>query len=247
MGYAFIAADLLNVWERGCSQSSVDRALSLLALAEPGSPSESLAQWSVGRRDAELLKLRERIFGSLVTGQADCPACSEQVELNLTIGDIRAELPAETQDVFTLQTDGHELRFRLPNSLDLAELSYPPVADSSVLERGLLQRCLLSARCNEREVAACELPTDVVQTISQKMAEGDPQSDVQLALDCPHCSHHWRAPFDIGSFLWSELHAWAVRLLRDVHALASAYSWDEADILAMPSGRRQAYLELIEQ
>ena len=44
-------------------------------------------------------------------------------------------------------------------------------------------------------------------------------------LTCPQCSHHWHAPLDIVSFVWSEIHAWAVRLLHDVHALALAYGW----------------------
>ncbi len=57
------------------------------------------------------------------------------------------------------------------------------------------------------------------------MSELDPQGDVQIALSCPQCSHRWHAPLDIVSFVWSEIHAWAVRLLRDVHALASAYGW----------------------
>jgi hypothetical protein len=49
------------------------------------------------------------------------------------------------------------------------------------------------------------------------------------------------------SFLWSEIHSWAQRLLRDVHAIAAAYGWREGDILAMNPLRRQAYLELIGQ
>jgi hypothetical protein len=52
---------------------------------------------------------------------------------------------------------------------------------------------------------------------------------------------------DIASYLWSEIHAWAGRMLRDVHALAAAYGWREADILAMSPWRRQAYLEMIRQ
>src|SRR5947209_6263789 len=61
MEYGPTVADLLNVWERGCSQSPVDRALSLLQVATPESPREALAQFGIGRRDAELLKLREKV------------------------------------------------------------------------------------------------------------------------------------------------------------------------------------------
>lgn len=80
--------------------------------------------------------------------------------------------------------------------------------------------------------------------LAQAMAQGDPQADLQLALCCPQCEHAWQPPFDIARFLWQELHAWALNLLREVDALAQAYHWTEADILGLSPRRRQAYLEL---
>jgi hypothetical protein len=77
------------------------------------------------------------------------------------------------------------------------------------------------------------------------MAQADPQADVQLALCCPRCSHEWQEVFDIVSFFWSEISAWTARILREVHTLACAYGWREADILAMSPGRRQCYLEML--
>ena len=77
------------------------------------------------------------------------------------------------------------------------------------------------------------------------MAQADPQADVQLALSCPACSHQWQSVFDIVSFFWSEMNAWAYRILREVHILASAYGWREADILAMSPYRRQLYLKMV--
>ena len=77
------------------------------------------------------------------------------------------------------------------------------------------------------------------------MAAADPQADVELALSCPACGHAWPAAFDIASFLWTEVDAWARVLLHEIHALASAYGWREADILALSPRRRRAYLELI--
>ena len=39
--------------------------------------------------------------------------------------------------------------------------------------------------------------------------------------------------------------AWAVRLLGEVHELASAYGWREHDVLALSPWRRQAYLQMV--
>jgi len=51
--------------------------------------------------------------------------------------------------------------------------------------------------------------------------------------------------FDIVSFFWSEICVQAKRLLREVHILARAYGWREADILSMSAARRQLYLEMV--
>jgi hypothetical protein len=112
--------------------------------------------------------------------------------------------------------------------------------------RRLLDRCLLSAKNPEGEaVAVQDLPPAALQAVAERMAAADPQGDVQLALQCPACGHAWPAAFDIVSFFWTEVDAWARVLLREIHVLASAYGWREADILALSPWRRRSYLELI--
>ncbi len=77
------------------------------------------------------------------------------------------------------------------------------------------------------------------------MSEADPTANIYLALSCPTCDHQWDAPFDIVTLFWHELHAWAIRLLREVHQLALAYGWREADILSLSEPRRSFYLGLM--
>ena len=239
---ALTATELLGAWERGLSQSPVHRALTLLALTE-ATPAQ-IPQLSIGQRDAQLLALRERAFGPQMTGLATCPACGLQLELDFNVADVRVPPPTDLPNAGTLSLSDCEVGFRLPNSQDLASLAS---GDASMQRRALLERCVLHARHNGQPISIDQLPTDVVTAVSERMAETDPQADVQLALSCLDCGHHWQAPLDIVSFLWSEIHAWAIRLLCDVHALASTYGWHEADILAMSPWRRQAYLELIER
>ena len=64
-------------------------------------------------------------------------------------------------------------------------------------------------------------------------------------LNCPTCGNQWQLFFDIAAFLWLKIEMQARRLLREVHTLARAYGWREADILALSPWRRQAYLEMI--
>lgn len=79
------------------------------------------------------------------------------------------------------------------------------------------------------------------------MLECDPQAEVLLQLTCPSCQREWMITFDIVSFLWIEIHAHAKRLLQEVHTVARAYGWHEADILALSPVRRQFYLEMVAQ
>jgi hypothetical protein len=243
------AAELLQVWEHGAAQRPARQALMLLEAACSDTPAAALAQMSIGQRDALLLALRAWIFGSQLVGLVKCPACSDQLELTFDTADIRAggALPApstaEGAEVYALSIAGYRVCYRLPEVLDIEAIAGEE--DEAAARAGLFRRCLLSADRDGAGVSAEQLPGEVVSAVSEHMAQLDPQADVQLSLTCPACEHQWPATFDIVSFFWSEIDAWAIRVLSEVHALASAYGWREADILAMTPWRRQRYLELI--
>jgi hypothetical protein len=236
------ATELLGAWERGLSQSQALRGLTLLGLIESTVPVEQLAGYSIGRRDALLWSLREAAFGSGVSAQAACPSCGAQLEMDFTVEDIRQESLAAPDGELSVSVNDYEIHFRLPNSADL--LMLPAAGDIETLKRHLLERCVLGVRRQEQAVDGWPLPPEVGSAMSERMAEADPQGDVELAASCPECAHRWKTPLDAVSFLWTELHAWALRILREVHALAAAYGWHESEILALTPCRRQAYLEL---
>ncbi len=240
---ALSTSELLSVWERGQVQPRVQQALLLLAAACPEISTEALAKLSIGRRDTCLLALREWTFGSQLISLAACPHCGERLELAFKVADIRVNLPAEHVEVYSLNIDNYRVRFRLPNSLDLATLTSS--TDTDAARQLLTERCLLSVEHNGEEQFAGQLPVELVAAVGQQMAQADPQADVQVALTCPVCSHTWQAAFDIVSFFWGEINAWAYHILREVHILASAYGWSEADILALSPSRRRFYLEMV--
>jgi hypothetical protein len=241
---ALSASELLEVWERGGSQTPVRRALALLEAACSDTSPEELAQLSVGQRDARLLRLRELTFGPRLTSLATCVTCREQLELSFTSADLL--LPSdESTEPLILHVAPYEVRFRLPDSLDLAAISVDKSRDVESARQVLLARCLLSAERAGEPLRIIDLPAEVVEAVVERMAEADPQADVQIALSCPHCAARWQMPFDIESFFWNEIGAWAERLLNEVHILASSYGWREADILKMTAWRRNFYLGLI--
>jgi hypothetical protein len=241
---ALSAAEFLDVCEHGTARSPAQRALVLLAFVCSETPVEQLGQLSAGQRDAQLLALREQTFGSQLASLTTCPACAEQLQFQVNAADIRATSKAELETPLQITHADYAVEFRLPTSLDLASLD--PAADLETNRRRLWQQCVTAARRGGREVTTAELPEDVEAAIAQRMAEADPQANVQFALDCPKCRHTWQAPLDIVSYFWAEIDAWADRLLREVHSLAAVYGWREAEVLALSPWRRQAYLELIE-
>jgi hypothetical protein len=262
---ALTATELLEVWERGSSQSPPRRMLGLLAAAYPEVSREQLAELPIGERDRRLLQLREWLFGSKLATVTSCPRCGEQLESSLDVSDMLGhavpagggssagrDAPGRDAAPGVVEASGYRVRFRLPTSQDLLAL---PAADEEVtageenaLRACLLARCVLDARdANDEPVDAASLPDEVVAALSREMAVSDPHAAIELALECPVCEHAWRALLDVARFLWAEIVAWAQRTLREVHCLARAYGWCEADVLALSPTRRQIYLELSRQ
>lgn len=233
---------ILQIWEIGQNQHPLARALILLPFACPGKTADELASFTIGQRDAYLLTLREVTFGSKLNSFAECPHCQERLEFTLNVADIRIEPMVAVKPEYTLTVGEFELRFRLPNSRDLAAIvGYQQVSAASAL---LGKRCLLEAMQDGVPISWDELPPHAIAQLSKKMGECDPQAEIFLDLNCPSCSHSWPVLFDIVSFFWSELSAQAKRLLHEVHLLARFYGWREADILSMSAVRRQFYLDL---
>jgi hypothetical protein len=233
------ASALLEVWERAFAQPLAVKAFALLALARPEASLEELASWTIGQRDRALLELRHGLFGAHLDAVATCPACAQQLELGFATQDVMAksvQIPATLE----VNAAGHRVRVRLPTVQDLTQLR----AEHSAMD--LLERCLLEVRSKKKtNVLVRALPNEVLTAINEAMSKADPQALIELALECPTCAHRWLSVFDIASYLWRELDTWARRTLQDVHQLARAYGWREADVLALSPTRRRLYLEMV--
>lgn len=235
---ALTETGLLATWESALGQGPVGRAL-VLASAGGAEPA-CVADLSIGRRAEFVLALREGCFGTVLPCAVTCPACAEELELELTIDDVRATPPRHDARI---TVDDLDIEFRLLTSRDL--LAVPPAAPDA--RRRLLDRCVLTARRGGQQVNVGELPDQALGALAAALSTLDPQADVLLSLDCAACGQEWRSPFDITAYLWTEIEAYAHRLLRDVHALASVYGWSEDEVLAVSPARRQCYLEMAGQ
>lgn len=242
---ALAVETLLNIWEVGQQQHPVDRALTILAATYPDMSRDELARLSIGQRDARLLRIYEQTFDPQLVCATNCPQCQEALEFVLLTAEIR---PADDEEPlerdYLLQVNDYTLHFRLPNSFDLAAIARQ-TGNSMTARHLLLERCVLEATYQGEAFAVADLAAPVTAELVAQMARLDPQAEIVLNLDCPACRHTWSALLDIVVFLWSRITAQAKRLLHDVHTLARAYGWREADILAMSATRRQFYLDIV--
>jgi hypothetical protein len=237
------AATLFAAWERGLPQGPVQRALTLLAMAWPDRSADEWAGTIIGERDEYLLRLRDEVFGSAIEASTACAACGERLVLSFTTHSIRAAPPAlpEKDGRFSLQLNSYRIAYRLPTSADLIAVTENAAGNGREI---LLKRCVDVSK-NGQPVDPSRLPERVLKQVIERMAAADPQAEVQIELACPACEHRRSVVFDILSYLWSEIDDWAHRLLIEVHTLASAYGWSEADIMTMSAHRRDLYLQMI--
>lgn len=239
------AADVLNIWERGLNESPLHRTMIMLAAALPELSGDDIAQLSIGKRDDYLMLLRERLFGSRLVNTAVCPSCSELMEWDNRISDMRSPSHPESRgrEIHTLKLEDYRLEFRLPNSADIASLGDIDTAEIAAKE--LLNRCVTGVTVDGGDSDIEELPEHVVVALGERIEMLDPQAEIRISLDCPNCQHNWTVLFDVAGFLWTEINAWAERMLKTVHTLARAYCWTEKDILELSPIRRQLYLGLL--
>jgi hypothetical protein len=231
---------LLDIWERECGQPAPLRALGFVAAALDCTLDEVMAL-PLGRRDYFLSSLQERLFGPELESVATCPQCQTELETRVTASEIWQEQSSVKE--WTLEVAGYRIALRAPDTAAVLDMSQ---CDSVAEARQLLLDSCVSATTEAGEgIPARVLPQPVVNAIDEALEAGDPQANIQLAISCQECGHSWREVLDIQSFLWSEIHAWAQRLLREVHAIAVAYGWSEAEILLLSEWRRQFYLGMI--
>ena len=227
-------ADILDLWDRGTGRHPIDRALLVIGTARLGTDGESPADWSLGRRNQALAQLRGECFGHSIHGWTPCPSCGERLEFETDWRTLAEK--AGDADADTPITVGGAV-FRLPTSRDLARVTHEVEPLRAALR--LLEQCRLHAD------SPATWSEQELNEIGESLAHADPLAETRLALTCPDCMHAWEAGFDIAAFLWEEIEARAKRTLYEVHTLASAYGWSEAQTLSLSARRRSLYVGMV--
>jgi hypothetical protein len=226
--------DVLALWERACAAAPGARDDALLGDGAPA---------SLSARNAALLALRARVLGATQRLRAACPVCGAALEFTIDCDALARSLQpsADARGVHELRSDGHRIAYRVPEIED-----WRAAAASNDFASALLRRSI--AHCERDDGAPCDpasVPDAVADALSNALDALEPGACVDFDLRCPECAAQWSAPMDCGAVLYGELRARAEAMLVEVDALARAYGWSEAQVLALSPTRRAAYLQLV--
>ena len=198
----------------------------------------SIGQLPIYDLDAFYLLLRRMCFGDVIRTEAVCPArqCGKPFDISFGIGEYLAHhRPKRPTGLTAIEEPGWyrlvgaPATFRPPSAADLMAVN-----GSENVEQQLIDRCMRPR--GQRSV--------VIKRIQQAMASMAPNLCQELQATCPECQTSISLRFDPATYTMIELRAEAISIHEDVHTLASAYHWPEADILALPRARRARYVEM---
>jgi hypothetical protein len=208
------------------------------------------AELLVADRQYLLLKLREYTFGDCVRADVFCPwaDCGKRVSLAFRINDLPVESATERAPLFSMTlSDGAEVVFRLPNGADQAAVA--PLAADNEAEAltALLGRVIerVGAVPHPGAEGAAALSARARAEIEAEMERLAPRIESAIETACSECGRSFAVPFDVHRFFFGELRADSEMLYRQVHYLAFHYHWSEQEIMSMPRGKRERYVELL--
>jgi hypothetical protein len=219
----------VRAWSLAADEPAAARIARFLAdiVGEPA------ARDSLGARHQRLLRLHQELVGRSIDARVVCPDCHTDNEFPLPLEHI-LELPTPAAEATVEITAGdRRVIFRMPVIADIAGID----GEADGLSQ-LVQRTSVDGRADA-------LTATDIDRLVEAWEAGDPAGSVRIDLVCAECAHDLVADADINEFVARDFDLLVQSLMRDVHTIAGAYGWSEADILDVPVERRRWYVDLI--
>lgn len=234
----------LNLWEQGASNSPLHFSIYTISETFPEIDVAKALSLPIGIRDSLLILIRSNIFGNTFTNIAQCPRCGEKIEWEQHSDNFEIGKPEDllVKERYEFENGEYTISFRLPNTKDILNLEN---AAEGYAEEQLLNNCLLKVNLADKTIPTSDIPNEIVANLLTCMEKEDRLADINFSLHCPACSHAWNNNFDIVQYFWTEINAWANRMMYEIGVIASNFGWSEKQILDLSPKRRQIYLEMI--
>lgn len=196
---------------------------------------DQIMAWPVSRRLQGLLAVTIATRGDRWVLTATCadPECGAPMDLPLSFEAFRRD--ADPAEVTCELPGGDSIAITVPTGAD--QLAWLAAGDD---DAGAILGRLVAHR------TGAAVPADWLAPIESALERADPLTTLEIETACPECGAETSVPLDLEARCLALLAAEQPRLLDDIHALAIAYHWSEAEIMAIPPARRRAYLARID-
>jgi hypothetical protein len=234
---------IIECWEKSHNRHPLEAALIILNTVIPSKSKKDFAWMNIGNRNLFLFHIREKFFGKKINMLTSCPNCNAELESIFTFDATLLNEKTNNTELFEFSPEDYQITYRLPNSYDLASASK---CNEVLSARGdILKNCIIKLSKEDKIIPLSFLPEEIISKLSKEMSNKNPYAETLLDLNCRGCNHKWTIVFDIAAFILSEINFYAQNILRNVHALASAYHWNESEIINMSTYKRNWYINLI--
>lgn len=230
----------LALWE-ACTAShdrvtGIDRFIDTAMTFD--SPQAGAEDLSTGDRQFVMAELTRRFAAGPFWMTVSCTGCDTPYDIEIDLDRLPISPAGETYPLSRATISSGEVEIRVPTGADQAAIA--GIDDAMEAVAALAQRCIVTP---DRSLADDPDIRDAdIATIDAALQATAPQVATSVASRCPDCDTANESAFDTASLFVASV----TNPLPEVHAMAMAYHWSEAEILALPRDRRHAYLALID-
>lgn len=228
---------LLDHWSVEPGPAAHARLAALLVAR--GADEPALAKESLGERNRRLIALHDDWVAGEIEARVTCAACTTANSFSVPKAAMRALPPPPPDAVASVAHGGRSLRFRLPTMADIAAVA--GLGDTPAMRAAMLDRCVL----DRDAVPAPQLDAATIDAIEAEFDRLDPLASIVVESTCSDCGAAIAARVDLAAFVAADIDRIHAALFRDIDAIASAYGWTEATIVALPADRRARYVAMI--
>ncbi len=196
---------------------------------------EAARRVSAAGREWLLQRAALRFDGGADWFEAPCAACGAAFDVRLSIAETPCSAPEAGFPVTEVETTLGRRAFEAPNGAHEEALARRGDGDP---RRVFAALCGLSP---EAEAEAIRFAEPDLAAIDGALEAASPEIADSVTVACPSCGTETTARLDPLAFAFPRI----ADVLAEVHLIAAAYRWREAEILDLPLARRSAYAALI--
>ena len=225
----------LELWESlESSETRPKKITQILDIAfELGGEDRSSAHLCSADRDFLLSKYALSQGITHLWLSSTCPDCETQFDVPVDLEGLPIKPAGSDYGTLTFEWEHKSYKCHIPTGSDLAQISERPPKDALVA---------LVKLCFDEDLPENLNIESILKDLDKVLEATAPEIPTSINAACPDCGAEAKLDFDIAKAVIETFE----NPLEDVHDIASAYHWNETQILQLPRSRRQTYLKLID-